>query len=237
MSKHVFKIENGQFGLTTTAPTGSDPCAAVLADYGAGYTCQITSGALTASPNVTQETIPATWCDPEESVPQVGKTSYSLEISYLQDPDLVAGLSRFLFENDAELAYFFMGLDGDNPPKAIGQCRLVSGAVGGEARVTLTATATLPVDGKPLICFGDTASHAPVGGDPASGAVAGTPGTWTPAGAEPPATVAALIAGTPNVVVASPATAWTTGQYVQTQATGTGGRAHWSGTAWVTGAA
>ena len=168
MSKHVFKIEDGKFGLTTTAPTGTDPCTATLAAYGAGYTCQITSGALTASPNVTQETIPATWCDPEESVPQVGKTSYSLEIAYLQDPDLVAGLSRFLFEHDAELAYFYMGLDGDDPPKAIGQCRLVSGAVGGEGRVTLTATATLPVEGKPLICFGDAASHAPVGGDPAS---------------------------------------------------------------------
>src|SRR4029453_13928212 len=46
---------------------------------------------------------------------------------------------------------------------------------------------------------------------PATGATAGTPGTWTPAGSTPPADAAALIAGTPNTVVASPATAWTTG--------------------------
>jgi len=71
----------------------------------------------------------------------------------------------------------------------------------------------------------------------ATGATAGTPGTWTPAGSTPPATVAALIAGTPNTVTASPTSAWTTGQYVQTQTAGTSGQAHWSGTAWVSGPA
>ena len=79
MSKHVFKIENGAFGLTVTDPEVTDACTATLADFDA-YTCQITNGALTASPNVTQETVPATWCDPEETNPQVGATSYSLEI-------------------------------------------------------------------------------------------------------------------------------------------------------------
>ena len=78
-----------------------------------------------------------------------------LEISYLQDPDLVDGLSRFLFEHDADVAWFFMGLAGDNPPKAVGKVRLTSGAIGGEGRVTLTADATLPCDGKPIVCFGD----------------------------------------------------------------------------------
>lgn len=68
----------------------------------------------------------------------------------------------------------------------------------------------------------------------ATGAAAGTPGTWTPSGSTPPASVAALQAGS---VVASPATAWTTGQYVQTGTSGTAGEAHWSGTAWVAGKA
>jgi hypothetical protein len=62
------------------------------------------------------------------------------------------------------------------------------------------------------------------------------PGSWTPAGSTPPASPAALAAGVPNVVVASPATVWTVGQYVQTATVGTTGRAHWSGTAWVAGA-
>jgi hypothetical protein len=68
----------------------------------------------------------------------------------------------------------------------------------------------------------------------ATGATAGTPGTWTPSPSTPPATVAALIASS---IVASPATAWTAGQYVQTQTAGVGGRGHWDGAAWVAGAA
>lgn len=72
---------------------------------------------------------------------------------------------------------------------------------------------------------------------PATGATAGIPGTWTPAGSQPPASTADLISGVPNAVTASPATAWTTGQYVQTRTAGTTGRAYWNGTAWVAGTA
>lgn len=72
---------------------------------------------------------------------------------------------------------------------------------------------------------------------PATGATAGIPGTWTPPGSTAPASVSALQAGTPNVVTASPATAWTSGQFVQTRTTGAAGRATWTGSAWVGGAA
>ena len=163
MASHVFKIEAGKFGLTLVEPTPApaDVCAAMSTGYD-DFTCQITSGALNASPNVSDETVPATWCDPEQTLPLVGATSYELTIAYLQDPDIVDGLSQFLFEHDAELAYFFMGLDGDDPPKATGMIRLVSGAIGGEGRVTLTAEATLPVDGKPSICFGTATLSSPV---------------------------------------------------------------------------
>jgi hypothetical protein len=105
----------------------------------------------------------------------------------------------------------------------------------------LTSDLTLPLSRKPDIEFGDaTSSEVVVGGEgaPATGATAGTPGTWTPVGSVAPANVADLIAGVPNAVTASPATAWTTGQYVQTQEGGTGGRAYWDGTApWVAGTA
>lgn len=163
MPGHIFKIEDGRFGLSLTAPspTPATVCAATIASYEA-FTCQITNGALTASPNVTQETTPATWCDAEVTTPLVGQTSYSLEISYLQDPDVVDGLSQFLFEHDAELAYFYMGLDGDDPPKATGQIRLVSGEIGGEGRVALIATASLPCESKPSVCFGNATTSVPI---------------------------------------------------------------------------
>lgn len=67
------------------------------------------------------------------------------------------------------------------------------------------------------------------GGIAATGASAGAPGFFTPAGADTPANLAALAS-----VVAAPTAAWATGQFVIT-ADLIG--AHWSGTAWVAGKA
>jgi hypothetical protein len=69
----------------------------------------------------------------------------------------------------------------------------------------------------------------------ATGATAGTPGSWTPAGSDPPNTVAELQAGAPLVITASPGTNWTVGQYIATSTAGSAGEANWNGTAWVAG--
>ena len=61
----------------------------------------------------------------------------------------------------------------------------------------------------------------------ATGATAGTPGSFTPAGAQAPATLGAMTG-----VTALPNTAWTTGQYV---ATGDALHCSWNGTAWIAG--
>jgi hypothetical protein len=66
----------------------------------------------------------------------------------------------------------------------------------------------------------------------ATGATAGTPGTWTPPGSDPaesPATMAGI--------TASPATAWATGEYVQTGTSGAAGQVYWDGSAWLPGSA
>ena len=76
----------------------------------------------------------------------------------------------------------------------------------------------------------------PSGQSHRTGANAGTPGTWTPAGSTPPASVAALQAAIP-AIVATPDTAWTTGQYVQTGTAGAAGEAHWDGDSWESGRA
>jgi hypothetical protein len=87
----------------------------------------------------------------------------------------------------------------------------------------LVSDIAFDIVGDPVLSF-DGAAVA------ATGATAGTPGAFTPAGATVPANLAALQAGS---VVASPNTAWTTGQSVLL---GTGS-AHWSGSAWAAGAA
>jgi len=163
MPSNVFKIEQGHFGLTLTDPAVLDVCDATMAAFPPGFSCQITDAALNASPNVTDETIQATWCEPEQTIPSVGATSYTLDLGYLQDPQIMTGLSRFLFEHDTELAWFYVGLDGDDPPKAIGRVRIVAGTFGGPARTTLVGTVSLPVDGKPSICFGDATTSEPIG--------------------------------------------------------------------------
>lgn len=91
-----------------------------------------------------------------------------------------------------------------------------------------TVTAKLPTPDEVLAIFGGT------GGALATGATAGIPGTWTPGGSSAPADVPAL---TSSGIVASPTTAWTTGQYVQTLTPSTPGQGYWDGSAWVAGVA
>lgn len=254
----IFQIEDGVVAFAVVdkaapgyldswqAPGGLDALTAVTSDYdanGADWRCQITSGALTASPNDNDVEVPATFCSPARTTPQPGETSYTLDVSFLQDPNLRNGLSRFLFEFDTQEAYFLLGGDGDNPPRAVGRVRLIAGTFLGEARATLTADVSMPLSRKPDIAFGDaTDSEIVEGGGEvdvwATQFAAGTPGTITPTGATEPESLSELQSASP-AVTASPNTAWTTGQYVQLPGTGTtvGGRVHWSGTAWASGSA
>jgi hypothetical protein len=253
-----FKIENGRlaFALVDTAaagyadswqaPAGKTVDTVTLADYEASssyWSCQVTEATIDASPNANDETVDATWCEPSKVIPNPGETSFAINGNYLSDSHFKDGLFAFLYAHDTKEAYFLMGLNGDeSPPRAIGRVRLVASSFGGPGRTSLTAALNaLPLSRRYDAWVGsDPADAVIIPGyppTPATGATAGTPGTWTPAGSTPPATVAALIAGTPNVVVASPATAWTVGQYVQTQAVGAPGQAHWSGSAWVSGPA
>jgi hypothetical protein len=72
-----------------------------------------------------------------------------------------------------------------------------------------------------------------VPGQTTTGATSGSPGTWTPSGSTPPANLAALTGASP-AIVASPTTAWTTGQYV---VLGDSSQAYWDSSSWVVGAA
>lgn len=78
---------------------------------------------------------------------------------------------------------------------------------------------------------GQVAVTCTVGPVAATGATAGIPGLFTPANSDAPDTLVALQA---SGVTASPATAWTAGQYVELD---DGTHAHWTGTAWAAGAA
>lgn len=89
--------------------------------------------------------------------------------------------------------------------------------------------AGLPLGVKPIAYGANAWTYAvtPMGAV-ATGAAAGIPGTFTPFSAAAPANLAAM-----SGIVASPATSWTSGQYI-TLADGT--LAHWNATTWVAGA-
>lgn len=188
----IFMIEDGQFALEIVdkaeigysedwqAPTGATVDTATLSMYdtsSATFMCQVTSGALTAAADTTTVDIPATFCNPAKSIPQPAETAYSLELSFLQDPNIAAGLSKYLFEHDVEEAYFYLGFDGVNPPKAIGRVRLSSASIGGAARTVLTADVTFPCSRKPQIEFGDATTSVVV--PPTVAAAAAAPAAST----------------------------------------------------------
>ncbi|MEU7030049.1 hypothetical protein AB0A60_25630 [Streptomyces sp. NPDC046275] len=91
--------------------------------------------------------------------------------------------------------------------------------------------AGLPLGVKPMAYGNNVWTYAitPLGGVLATGASAGTPGAFSPSGATAPSNLAGL-AG----VIATPTSAWTTGQHV---VLGDGSKAYWNGTAWVAGQA
>jgi hypothetical protein len=91
--------------------------------------------------------------------------------------------------------------------------------------------AGLPIGVKPMAYGSNTYTYAitPLGASVATGASAGTPGSFTPADSTVPANLAAMAS-----VIATPTSAWTTGQNV---VLGDASTAHWDGTAWVSGAA
>jgi hypothetical protein len=179
----IFMIEQGQFALeivdpsevgyldTWQGPGGVTVATATLADYdpsSATFMCQVTSGALTATADTTTVDIPASFCGPAKSIPQPGETAWSLDISILQDPNVAAGISAYLFDHDTEEAYFYLGLNGTDPPKAIGRCRLASATLGGAARTVLTADVSMPCSRKPSVDWGTLVVTPGVAEEPAT---------------------------------------------------------------------
>jgi hypothetical protein len=96
-----------------------------------------------------------------------------------------------------------------------------------------TVTAAIPGDSKngtkTLLAPDDYPLTIAVVWPKATGATAGAPGSFTPSTYATPANLAAL-----SGVDASPATAWTSGQFVEL---GNGNNAYWDGTAWRAGKA
>lgn len=114
LNNPVVKLADDELGLTT----------------GEAFECQITSAVLTASANY--QTIPATGCAPSAQSP--GRTSYALDVSWLQDWTAPAGgLSNYAYTNDGLPKWFEFTADSVGAPtvKATGQLYMAAGSYGG----------------------------------------------------------------------------------------------------------
>jgi hypothetical protein len=154
-------------------------------------------------------------------------TEWALQGTHIQDWDSAGmGIVEYSWVNNLVTVPFVWKPNASAVTYA-GNVQVRALEVGGDVNTRITTDFDWPISGTPEPTWAAATA--------ATGATAGAPGGWTPAGGTPPATVADLIAGTPNVVTASPTTAWTTGQYVQTGTAGAPGQAHWDGAAWVAG--
>lgn len=140
------------------APGGKTAATAGSADFpdADAFSCQITSGKLTASKQSTTVDVPATFCGPASSRVQPGETRYTLDAEFLQDITVRDGWQAFLAANDAAEAYFLLSLEGDNtnPPRAIGRVNLHDTGFGGAPRANLTDSVSFDCTRKPDRLFG-----------------------------------------------------------------------------------
>jgi hypothetical protein len=224
MSAVILQIDKAEvrFGDAPVAGSPLDP--STLTDF----SCQVTKAEITSQSNTTTTSVPATFCQPASEVSVPVASTFQLNLDFLQDWTQAAGLSAFLFKHDAERKAFALYLEGNVNPVATGEIIVQAGGFGGTPGQPLTSTVTLNINGYPDIKDKTGVSIRPIAVT-ATGATAGTPGTFTPPGATVPANLAALTG-----VTASPATAWTTGQNV---VLGDAVTAHWDGVAWAAGAA
>jgi hypothetical protein len=110
-------------------------------------------------------------------------------------------------------------------PPNVGYPWFTGGGIAGAPPCNATHSGIIPPNvGYPWKTGSQQVGECPYGGITATGATAGAPGSFTPAGAVAPANLTAM-----GGITASPATAWTTGQYV---VLGDNSHAYWSGSAW-----
>lgn len=183
MSVTLFKIEAGVFGLALvdTAAVGYDPAwqapmGAVLpgvdmSDYDPlsdGFSCQVVTGVLTATENVTTENIDGTWCDLPSVAQIVGEDSFAVAWDAYQDPQDRDGLTAWCYQYRGRKAYLYFGAGGDaTPPTAIGVVTVKAMGIGG-GRTSARSQVTFPFDRAPDIMFGTKTTYRIVFGDKAT---------------------------------------------------------------------
>lgn len=190
--------------------------------------CQLTNVRLTAAYSSDGDAL-ETLCGDKIAAGEKAD-GYTIAGTFIQDFDASpedASVIWYLMDHNLQEVPFTY-TPNVNAPTIEGSLRLKLPAefLGGDVNVRLSSDFEWTITSE--------LTRTPPAGTGSTGATAGTPGTWTPSGSNPPANAAGATSGG---VTASPATAWTTGQFVQGSTAGTAGEMHWTGSAWAAGKA
>lgn len=143
----------------------------------------------------------------------------NLNINAIQDFTNPDGLMRFLRGNELKQVDFtWQATDAAEVASGKVECRL--GDWGGDVARRLSTSLSLPIS---KLNWAEPPQ-------PATNAQGGTPGKFLPDGSRPPRNKTDLDKIKPN-----PATAWTTGQWIEVGRTGAVNNYYWDGTAWKAG--
>lgn len=119
----------------------------------AEFNCDLKSAVIEDTPG--DDVTYATLC-PDGSYTRKGAATYVLHLTGPQEWD-VAGLSRFLWDNEGELATFVVQAHGaavpisDTEPGFTGTVTLIAGDYGGEVETFAEFDVSLPCNGRPTL--------------------------------------------------------------------------------------
>jgi hypothetical protein len=221
----VITITDATVALGPAPATGQPILVGSLTDY----KCQVSRAEITTSAQSTTTERVATYCQAASQTNVPVASSFALALEGFQDWTIAAGISAWLFANDATTKAFALYLNLQTNPSAMGLIVVQAGQFAGTPQEPLTFSVEMPINGYPDIKGPTGTSLRPMGVKSAA-----TPGSTFPAEATITAsdsTNAAKLAGLGYV--ASPLTAWTTGQKITILPSYD---FNWSSTAWAAGA-
>ena len=124
--------------------TPIDPAA--LTDF----KCQVTRAEITSASASTTTDRAATFCSAAATVQVPVASTFALALEGFQDWS-AAGISSWLFKNDATEQAFALYLDGETDPEATGRVVVVAGSYAGSPQVPLTFAVEMAIQGYPNI--------------------------------------------------------------------------------------
>src|SRR4029077_10893082 len=143
----VITITDAPVALGPAPATGQPIVVGTLTDF----KCQITRAEITTTANSTTTDRIATFCQPAAQTNVPVASSFALALEGFQDWTDSAGISAWLFGNDATVKAFALYLDKQTNPAAPGRVIVQAGNFAGLPQEPLTFAVELPIDGYPDI--------------------------------------------------------------------------------------